>query len=37
MYIEKQEWFLNGAAKIETELSPKELLAFLKNIEKKAG
>jgi 2-amino-4-hydroxy-6-hydroxymethyldihydropteridine diphosphokinase len=37
MYIEKQNWFLNGAAKIETELPPKELLAFLKKIEKKLG
>ena len=37
MYIEKQEWFLNGAAKIETELPPKELLALLKKIEKKLG
>jgi 2-amino-4-hydroxy-6-hydroxymethyldihydropteridine diphosphokinase len=37
MYIEKQNWFLNGAAKIETELSPKELLAFLKKIEEKLG
>jgi 2-amino-4-hydroxy-6-hydroxymethyldihydropteridine diphosphokinase len=37
MYIEKQNWFLNGAAKIETELPPEELLAFLKKIEKKLG
>ena len=37
MYLEKQDWFLNGAAKIETELPPKELLAFLKKIEKKLG
>ena len=37
MYMEKQDWFLNGAAKIETELPPKELLTFLKNIEKKLG
>jgi 2-amino-4-hydroxy-6-hydroxymethyldihydropteridine diphosphokinase len=37
MYIERQDWFLNGAARIETELSPKGLLAFLKKIEKKLG
>jgi 2-amino-4-hydroxy-6-hydroxymethyldihydropteridine diphosphokinase len=37
MYIEKQDWFLNGAAKIETELTPKELLVFLKDIEQKLG
>ena len=37
MYIEKQDWFLNGVAKIETELPPKELLALLKENEKKLG
>jgi 2-amino-4-hydroxy-6-hydroxymethyldihydropteridine diphosphokinase len=37
MYIEKQDWFLNSAAKIETELPPKKLLAILKHIEKKLG
>ncbi len=37
MYIEKQGWFLNGAAKVETELMPKELLDFLKIIEKELG
>ncbi len=28
MYIEDQGWFLNGAAKVETELTPRELLDF---------
>ncbi len=37
MYLENQEWFLNGAAKVETELTPKNLLDFLKNAEKKMG
>ena len=30
-----QDCFLNGAIKIETNLSPEDLLKFLKNIEKK--
>ncbi len=37
MYLENQEWFLNGVAKINTELKPKELLDFLKSTEKKMG
>lgn len=37
MYIENQALFLNGAAKVDTELKPKELLDFLKNTEKKLG
>ena len=37
MYIEDQDWFLNGAAKVETKLTPKELLLFLKDIEQKLG
>lgn len=37
MYIEKQGMFLNAAAKIETELAPGALLAFLKGIEKQMG
>ena len=28
-----QSWFLNGAAEIETDLSPRELLGLLKNVE----
>ena len=28
MYIEKQDFFLNGAVKIETSLQPKELPRF---------
>ena len=34
MYMEEQGWFLNCAAKVETDLAPKELLGFLKGIEK---
>ena len=37
MYVEEQGWFLNGAAKVETKLTPDELLLFLKYIEKKLG
>jgi 2-amino-4-hydroxy-6-hydroxymethyldihydropteridine diphosphokinase len=37
MYVEEQGWFLNGAAKVETKLTPDELLLFLKDIEKKLG
>jgi 2-amino-4-hydroxy-6-hydroxymethyldihydropteridine diphosphokinase len=37
MHIEDQDWFVNGAARIETLLLPKELLALLKNIEKAVG
>ena len=32
-----QAWFLNGAAKVETELSPLALLDFLKGVEKEMG
>jgi 2-amino-4-hydroxy-6-hydroxymethyldihydropteridine diphosphokinase len=31
----KQDWFLNCAVKIETSLKPRELLSFLKSIEKR--
>jgi dihydroneopterin aldolase/2-amino-4-hydroxy-6-hydroxymethyldihydropteridine diphosphokinase len=37
MYIEDQGWFLNGAAKVETELTIREFLVFLKSIEQKLG
>jgi len=37
MYLENQQWFLNGAAKVETELTPKGLLDFLKSTEKTMG
>ncbi len=37
MYMENQSWFLNGVAKIKTELTLRELLAFLKSIEQKLG
>jgi len=37
MYVEEQGWFLNGVVKVETKLTPKELLLFLKDIEQKLG
>jgi 2-amino-4-hydroxy-6-hydroxymethyldihydropteridine diphosphokinase len=37
MYLENQDWFLNGVTKIDTELSPKKLLTFLKSMEKEMG
>jgi 2-amino-4-hydroxy-6-hydroxymethyldihydropteridine diphosphokinase len=37
MYLEDQGWFVNCAAKIETALTPRELLEFLKSIEKALG
>lgn len=37
MYMENQGWFLNGAAKVDTELKQKELLDLLKNTEKNLG
>ena len=37
MYIEEQGWFLNSTAKIDTQLTLRELLFFLKNIEQKLG
>jgi 2-amino-4-hydroxy-6-hydroxymethyldihydropteridine diphosphokinase len=37
MHIEDQDWFVNGAARIETRLLPKELLGLLKEIEKAVG
>ncbi|MFZ5565252.1 MAG: 2-amino-4-hydroxy-6-hydroxymethyldihydropteridine diphosphokinase [Thermodesulfobacteriota bacterium] len=32
-----QQWFVNGVVKVETTLSPPELLARLKEIERRAG
>ena len=32
-----QDWFLNGAIKIETELAPGELRSFLRSIEERLG
>ena len=32
-----QPYFLNMAVKLETELGPKELLSFIKNIERRLG
>ncbi|MFC1690771.1 2-amino-4-hydroxy-6-hydroxymethyldihydropteridine diphosphokinase [Nanoarchaeota archaeon] len=37
MGFEDQDWFFNGVVKAETDLSPKELLDFLMDIEKKLG
>ncbi len=37
MYIKEQGWFLNSTAKIDTQLTLRELLFFLKNIEQKLG
>jgi 2-amino-4-hydroxy-6-hydroxymethyldihydropteridine diphosphokinase len=37
MYLENQNWFLNCAAKVETQLTPRQLLEFLKNVEKELG
>lgn len=37
MYLENQEWFLNGVAIVETEFKPEELLGVLKRIEKQMG
>jgi len=37
MYVQEQDWFLNGAAKVETKLPPRRLLLFLKDIEQKLG
>ena len=37
MYVEDQGWFLNCALKVETELPARQLLQFLKGIEKKLG
>jgi 2-amino-4-hydroxy-6-hydroxymethyldihydropteridine diphosphokinase len=34
LYVPKQDWFLNTAAEIETSLTPHELLALMKEIEK---
>ncbi len=32
-----QDWFLNGAVKIETELAPDDLRSFLRSIEERLG
>ncbi|MBN2599864.1 MAG: 2-amino-4-hydroxy-6-hydroxymethyldihydropteridine diphosphokinase [Candidatus Thermoplasmatota archaeon] len=32
-----QDWFLNGAVEIETDMEPKRLLSFLKTIERTLG
>ena len=37
MYYKDQDWFLNCAIKIETDLTPLELFSFLQSIEKKLG
>lgn len=35
--FQDQDWFVNGALKLETALPPLELLVILKNIERSAG
>jgi 2-amino-4-hydroxy-6-hydroxymethyldihydropteridine diphosphokinase len=37
MYLEKQDWFLNGVAIVETEIKPEQLLGVLKRTEKQMG
>jgi len=37
MYVEDQNWFLNSVAKIETDMSPIELLRYLKDVERRMG
>jgi 2-amino-4-hydroxy-6-hydroxymethyldihydropteridine diphosphokinase len=37
MYLENQDWFLNGVAILETEIKPEELLEVLKRTEKRMG
>jgi len=37
MYMEEQGWFLNAAAEIETDFTARQLLDFLKRIEKTLG
>jgi len=32
-----QDWFLNGVTEVATELSPRELLGLLKDVERKIG
>ena len=34
---EEQEWFLNGVARVETDVLPKKLLSILQEIERKLG
>ena len=37
MYVKDQPWFVNCVAKFETNLTPKELLEYLHEIERKFG
>ena len=37
MYVEDQGWFLNCVAKVDTSLRPRDLLDFLKEIERELG
>ncbi|MBI3858969.1 MAG: 2-amino-4-hydroxy-6-hydroxymethyldihydropteridine diphosphokinase [Thaumarchaeota archaeon] len=37
MYLKNQAWFVNCVAKLETDLTPKELLVYLEDIERKLG
>ena len=37
MYVKDQPWFVNCVAEFETKLTPKELLDYLREIERKLG
>ncbi len=37
MYLVDQNWFVNCVAKLETNLSPRELLHYLKDVERRMG
>ena len=37
LYVEDQDWFVNGVFKIKTDLLPSDILKHAKEIEKKAG
>jgi 2-amino-4-hydroxy-6-hydroxymethyldihydropteridine diphosphokinase len=37
MYLKNQAWFVNCVAKLETDLTPKELLVYLEDIERRLG
>ena len=37
MYLKDQPWFVNCVAKLETDMTPKELLVYLGNIERRLG
>ncbi len=37
MYLEDQNWFVNCVVKLETDLSPRELLHYVKDLERRMG